>query len=305
MKKCDEGDDSPTMPKFNVQLNHIDRPKQESQVESSSEQINPFRVSLRATGNNTSVLTQKEETNELNGNSPTQQEMDHGDENGRCSVLSNESTMSTASTTNSVARGWNPCSFYTNTSGAAGGFKRVSAPRGKVTSISTTSSVRKPSNPFLVGKVRTGSLPNLAPTPSIDQFAPVSAPNSASPLTPSKPQSFFAPSKQTPAKPAATQPWAPKPVSAPTPRAVPTPPSKPANIQARSPSPLGFHSRQNSAPSTAPTPKGFSGVKAPKSNYQIQMPREPRQEFKSNGGSTNFYSIVFSSPKIVTVKDNS
>ena len=290
MKKCDEGDDSPIMPKFNVQLNHIDRPKQESQVESSSEQINPFRVSLRATGNNTSVLAQKEETNELNGNSPTQQEtqMDHEDENGRCSVLSNESTMSTASTTNSVARGWNPCSFYSNTGNVAGGFKRVSAPRGKVTSISTNSSVRKPNNPFLVGNVRKGSLPNLAPTPQIDQFAPSSAPNSASPVTPSKSHSFFTPSKQAQSKPAATQPWAPKSVSAPTPRAVPTPPSKPSNIQARSPSPLGFHSRHNSAPSPAPAPKGFAGVKAPKSNYQIQMPREPRQEFKSNGGSTIF-----------------
>ena len=83
-------------------------------------------------------------------------------------------------------------SFYT---GGSTGFKKVAAPRGKISSISTTSSVRKPTNPFLVGNVRKGSLPNLT-TP--EPYAPISpAPNSA---TPTKPVQTFFSQKPTPPK---------------------------------------------------------------------------------------------------------
>lgn len=273
MKKCDEGDDSPTMPKFNVQLNHIDRPKQESAGGTS--QINPFSVvNLRATGRTTREEVPKEEEYEeeiINGhNQPGQHSREQSMEleNGRESVLSNESTLSTASTTNSVARGWNPSSFYSNTSSALS-FKRVSAPRGKggsVTSIQTTSSVRKPTNPFLAGNVRKGSLPKLT-TP--DPLSPLpQAPPSAPPVV-NKPQSFFASTPTQPvSKPAA--PWAPK-TSTKAPVSAPKPTPKPA-LSNRAPSPVHHHPQQS-----------YGSIKAPKSNYQIQMPRAPRQEFKCKG----------------------
>ena len=69
IKKCDEGDDSPTMPKFNVQLNHIDRSKQQSE---QSEQINPFQVNLRSTGANLVDEEPREIDQGLNGHTVQQ-----------------------------------------------------------------------------------------------------------------------------------------------------------------------------------------------------------------------------------------
>ena len=69
IKKCDEGDDSPTMPKFNVQLNHIDRSKQQSE---QTEQINPFQVNLRSTGANLAEQEPREADQGLNGHSVQQ-----------------------------------------------------------------------------------------------------------------------------------------------------------------------------------------------------------------------------------------
>ena len=258
------------MPKFNVQLNHIDRPKQESA--GGTCQINPFSVvSLRSTGRSTREEVAKEEEYEeeiINGHNQAGQhsrEQSMELENGRESVLSNESTLSTASTTNSVARGWNPTSLYANTN-LVSSFKKVSAPRGKggsVTPMQTISAGRKPTNPFLVTNVRKGSLPKLT-TP--EPFSPPAQAQPSAPPVINKPQSFFSstPTQQV-AKPAA--PWAPK-TSSKTPMAAPKPTPKPALIN-RSPSPVHQQS--------------YGSIKAPKSNYQIQMPRAPLQEFKCKG----------------------
>ena len=55
------------MPKFNVQLNHIDRSKQH--LSEQTEQINPFQVNLRTTGANLAQEEPREIDQVVNGHS--------------------------------------------------------------------------------------------------------------------------------------------------------------------------------------------------------------------------------------------